>query len=67
MSRAKYNCSGKVASGAGLMGAPMMAPYSASKHAVLGLTRSAAVLFTCSDEAQFCTGIEIKVNGGLHF
>jgi NAD(P)-dependent dehydrogenase (short-subunit alcohol dehydrogenase family) len=32
-----------VASGAGLMGVPGMAAYSASKHAVIGLTRSAAM------------------------
>ena len=31
-----------VASGAGLIGVPGLSPYSASKHGVLGLTRSAA-------------------------
>ncbi len=110
-----------MASGAGLIGAPMMAAYSASKHGVLGLTRSAAreyigsgirinavcpagvdttmldgllpdddlrasisaqhlenrfatpeevanmVLFACSDEAGYSTGVEFKVNGGAVF
>lgn len=32
-----------LASAAGIMGAPLIAPYAASKHAVVGLTRSAAV------------------------
>jgi len=32
-----------VASAAGVMGAPMIAAYSAAKHGVVGLTRSAAV------------------------
>ena len=32
-----------IASGAGLIGVPMMAAYSSSKHAVIGLTRSAAM------------------------
>ncbi|MCC2112380.1 MAG: SDR family oxidoreductase, partial [Hyphomicrobiales bacterium] len=31
-----------IASAAGLVGAPMMAAYAASKHAVIGLTRTAA-------------------------
>lgn len=110
-----------MASGAGLIGAPMMAAYSASKHGVIGLTRSAAresiasgirintvcpaavdtsmlegllqdeelrasissqqlegrfatpedvanmVLFACSDEAGYSTGVEFKVNGGMVF
>ena len=110
-----------MASGAGLIGAPMMAAYSASKHGVIGLTRSAAresiasgirinavcpsavdttmlegllpddelrasvstqhlenrfatpeevanmVLFACSDEAGYSTGVEFKVNGGAVF
>jgi len=30
-------------SGAGLVGTPFMAPYCASKHAILGLTRTAAL------------------------
>jgi NAD(P)-dependent dehydrogenase (short-subunit alcohol dehydrogenase family) len=110
-----------MASGAGLIGAPMMAAYSSSKHGVIGLTRSAAreyigsgirinavcpaavdttmldgllpdddlrasisaqhlenrfatpeevanmVLFACSDEAGYSTGVEFKVNGGAVF
>ena len=33
-------------SGAGLIGVPMMSNYSAAKHAVIGLTRSAALEYT---------------------
>lgn len=109
-----------VSSGAGLIGAPMMSAYSASKHGVIGLTRTAAqeyiasgirinvvcpagvdtgmlegllpdearagiaaqhlenrfaspeevadmVLFACSDQAGYSTGVEFKVNGGAVF
>jgi NAD(P)-dependent dehydrogenase (short-subunit alcohol dehydrogenase family) len=41
------------ASIAGLIGSPEVAVYSASKHAVIGLTRSAAIE---------CTGTEVRVN-----
>ena len=41
------------ASIAGLMGSPMIAVYSASKHAVIGLTKSAA---------WECTGTGVRVN-----
>ncbi len=41
------------ASIAGLMGSPHIAVYSASKHAVIGLTRSAA---------WECTGTEVRIN-----
>ncbi|MES5481946.1 SDR family oxidoreductase [Bradyrhizobium sp. INPA03-11B] len=41
------------ASIAGLMGSPMIAAYSASKHAVIGLTKSAA---------WECTGTGVRVN-----
>jgi NAD(P)-dependent dehydrogenase (short-subunit alcohol dehydrogenase family) len=41
------------ASIAGLIGSPQVAVYSASKHAVIGLTRSAA---------QECTGTGVRVN-----
>ncbi|KPQ12670.1 MAG: Dehydrogenase [Saliniramus fredricksonii] len=43
---ARDGCGGvilNVASVAGLVGAPMLAAYAASKHAVVGLTRSAAI------------------------
>jgi len=41
------------ASIAGLMGSPLIAVYSASKHAVIGLTKSAA---------WECTGTGVRVN-----
>jgi NAD(P)-dependent dehydrogenase (short-subunit alcohol dehydrogenase family) len=41
------------ASIAGLIGSPEVAVYSASKHAVIGLTKSAA---------QECTGTKVRVN-----
>jgi NAD(P)-dependent dehydrogenase (short-subunit alcohol dehydrogenase family) len=41
------------ASIAGLMGTPMIAVYSASKHAVIGLTKSAA---------SECSGTGVRVN-----
>lgn len=104
-----------MSSGAGLQAIPTNASYCASKHAVLGLTKSAAlevagqgisinaicpafvdtpmtadlglasevitaqhpmgrigradevadmILFACSDEAGFSTGIEFRLNGG---
>lgn len=107
-----------MSSGAGLNAVPLMSSYCASKHAVLGLTRSAAleyvdknirinaicpaavatpmvlgmnitaeqrkaiddmhpmhriarpeevaamILFACSDEASYSTGVEFRVNGG---
>ena len=37
-----------MSSGAGLIGAPMMAAYSASKHGVIGLTRTAAQEYIAS-------------------
>jgi NAD(P)-dependent dehydrogenase (short-subunit alcohol dehydrogenase family) len=111
-------CIVNMASGAGLTAVPYMAPYCASKHAVLGLTKSAAleyvdrgirinavcpaavetpmllgldideeqrqaidalhpigrmakpdevasmILFVCSEEAQYATGVEFRLNGG---
>lgn len=38
-----------VASVAGLVGAPFMSHYAASKHAVIGLTRSAAAEYACEN------------------
>src|SRR5258705_13913240 len=45
------------ASIAGLMGSPMIAVYSASKHAVIGLTKSAA---------WECSGTGVRVNCVCH-
>jgi NAD(P)-dependent dehydrogenase (short-subunit alcohol dehydrogenase family) len=109
-----------MSSAAGLAATPFMSPYGASKHAVLGLTRSAAleyanqnvrvnsvcpaavdtpmvaatfmtpegrrvmeathpagriakpeevaamIVFACSDESSYSTGVEFRVNGGYH-
>ncbi len=57
-----------MSSGAGLIGAPMMAAYSASKHGVIGLTRTAAQEYLSSGiriNAVCRGGVDTRMLDGL--
>ena len=48
-----------------LTGNPGIGSYIASKHGVVGLTRTAAVLWLCSPGASYVVGHALTVDGGM--